>query len=164
MYLLAIVLANVTTAIFGPTMSVVNSFLFIGLNISSRDKLHEKWHNNHLSIKMLLLIISGGVLSFLVNRSAGIIALASCISFLVSEFVDYAIYAKLIKKDFLIKSNISNLFSGAVDSMIFPAIAFGFPLVYNIMLLQFLCKVCGGYIWSLILRGKREEARLWINH
>jgi hypothetical protein len=38
-----------------------------------------------------------------------------------------------------------------VDSIIFPALAFGFPLLYIIVIQQFLAKVLGGWLWSLIL-------------
>lgn len=41
MYLVAIVLANLTVAAFGPRMVIVNAFLFIGLDLTARDRLHD---------------------------------------------------------------------------------------------------------------------------
>ena len=54
-YLSAIVLANLSVAAFGPEMSIVNAFLFIGLDLSTRDALHERWQGRNLWRRMLLL-------------------------------------------------------------------------------------------------------------
>ena len=48
MYLTAIVMANLLTVKFGPKISILNAFLFIGLDLTSRDKLHELWHGDKL--------------------------------------------------------------------------------------------------------------------
>ena len=43
MYLAAIVAANLTVSAFGPTWSIVNALLFVGLDLTTRDKLHDAW-------------------------------------------------------------------------------------------------------------------------
>lgn len=43
MYLAAIVAANLLVARFGPSVVVLNAFLFIGLDITTRDSLHDRW-------------------------------------------------------------------------------------------------------------------------
>ena len=48
MYLGAIVLANFSVFYFGKWATIANAFLFIGLNITSRDKLHDSWKNDKL--------------------------------------------------------------------------------------------------------------------
>ena len=66
LYLAAIVAANVTVALWGPAVSVLNAFLFIGLDLSCRDVLHERWAaGSRASLwgKMALLIGAGGLLS-----------------------------------------------------------------------------------------------------
>lgn len=47
-YLIAIVAANLSVAYFGPQATIVNAFLLIGLDLSTRDKLHELWRNDRL--------------------------------------------------------------------------------------------------------------------
>lgn len=147
LWLGAIVAANYTTAVFGPTISVVNSFLLIGLMLTTRDKLHLKWEDNKLKVKMGLLIATGGLLSYLTQPKTGAIATASIISFAVSETVDSVVfqYTKSVNK--------SNTASAFVDSLLFPVIAFGsfMPLIF---IGQFLSKTFGGYAWQLVLKRK----------
>lgn len=56
----------------------------------------------------------------------------------------------------MIKINGSNIASAAVDSVVFPTVAFGsfLPIV---TLGQFVAKVLGGFIWSLILNRKEKN-------
>lgn len=152
-YLIAIVLANITTAIFGATWSIVNAFLFIGLDLTCRDKLHEQWKDSNLFKNMFILVTAGSVISYLLNINAGIIAIASFTAFLFANIVDVFIYQKLINKNKIIKINGSNIGSAFVDSLVFPTIAFG-GILWTITLGQFIAKVFGGYIWSLIINSE----------
>lgn len=149
-YFSAMVLANLSVAYFGPWISPINAFLLIGLDLSLRDKLHERW-KDHLWSKMLALIVGAGVISFVLNPAAMNIAVASVIAFIASGLVDAFVYQKLMAKKWIIKSNASNTAGAAVDSLIFPTIAFG-SLMPAIVLLQFVAKVSGGAVWSWILR------------
>ena len=157
LYLVAIVLANLSVAHFGPSSTIVNAFLFIGLDLTSRDKLHEAWHNNGLIWKMGLLIATGSLISWLLNRNAGQIALASFIAFACAAVVDTIVYQILRKQKYMVKVNGSNIFSAATDSIIFPTIAFGGFLPW-ITLGQFAAKVFGGAIWAIILRRHNETS------
>ena len=58
-YLAAIVAANLSVATFGPAVSVANAFVFIALDLSSRDRLHEAWTGRGLAWRMAALIASG---------------------------------------------------------------------------------------------------------
>ena len=153
LYLGAIVAANLLVAHFGPAVSIVNAFLFIGLDLTSRDKLHEAWHGKGFVWKMGLLIATGSVLSWLLNRDAGQIALASFVAFALAALTDTIVYSFALGRrwSWLKRSNGSNVASAAVDSIAFPTLAFGsfMPLV---TLGQFAAKVLGGALWSLILR------------
>lgn len=157
MYLAAIVAANLSVAAFGPAVVVINAFLFIGLDLTSRDRLHEAWAGRGLARKMAALIAAGSLLSWLLNRNAGPIALASFIAFAAAATVDSLAYAVLHERSYALKVNGSNVLSAAVDSLIFPALAFGLPLLWPIVAGQFVAKVAGGAIWSIVLR--RREAR-----
>ena len=87
MYLAAIVAANLTVAYFGPAISILNAFLFIGLDLTARDALHEQWNGRHLVRNMALLIASGSLLSWFLNHDAGQIALASFLAFVAAASV-----------------------------------------------------------------------------
>jgi hypothetical protein len=151
MYLGAIVAANLLVAQYGPSMTILNAFLFIGLDLTARDALHDTWHNNHLRRNMALLIAAGSLLSWFLNRDAGRIALASFAAFALAAIVDTVAYSLLHGKTRLTRMNGSNLFSAAVDSAVFPALAFGFPLLFGVMVGQFVAKVLGGAVWSVII-------------
>jgi len=151
-YLAAIVLANLSAAHFGPGASIVNAFVLIGLNLASRDRLHDLW-GQHVARNMLLLIVVGGALSWALNAGAGRIALGSVLAFMLSEGVDAFVYHRQHHRPYLVRSNLSNVFGAAVDSLVFPVIAFGgFPLL--IIAAQFAAKVLGGLLWSLLLNRR----------
>lgn len=150
MYLAVIVLANLTVAMFGPSMTIVNAFLFIGLDLVARDKLHDTWHSNHLWLKMAALIATGSVLSWVVNRDAGQIALASFVAFMLAGAADTATYHLLRNRAWWQRVNGSNVVSAAVDSIVFPTLAFG-ALLPAIVIGQFAAKVAGGAMWSAII-------------
>lgn len=155
LYLLAIVLANLSVARFGPGVTVINAFLFIGLDLTARDKLHEAWQGDGLWLKMAGLIVAGSVLSWILNRSAGPIALASFVAFMAAATVDTIIYQMLGKYPHWLRVNGSNVPSSLADSLIFPTLAFG-GFLWPIVLGQFIAKVGGGFVWSVIL-----TRRLW---
>lgn len=154
LYLFAIIAANLSVAHFGPSSTIINAFLFIGLDLTSRDKLHEAWHGRGLVWKMGVLIAVGSLLSWVLNRNAGQIALASFIAFACAATVDTLIYHLLHERNYLVKVNGSNIFSAAADSIIFPTLAFGTFMPW-IVLGQFAAKVGGGFIWSLVLKSRR---------
>lgn len=151
LYLSAIVAANLLVAHFGASIVILNAFLFIGLDLTSRDSLHEKWEHKHLWLKMLALIATGSILSAALNWQATPIAIASFVAFACAGISDTIVYSLLGDKSRMVKMNGSNLISAAVDSVVFPALAFGFPLLWSIMLGQFVAKTVGGFVWSLIL-------------
>jgi len=151
MYLVAIVAANLLVAQFGPSVAIINALLFIGLDLTARDHLHETWKGARLVVKMTLLIGAGSALSWFLNRDAGQIALASFVAFACAGIADAIVYHLLGERARLLKINGSNVISAAVDSAIFPALAFGFPLLWGVMLGQFVAKVGGGFLWSLVL-------------
>lgn len=147
-YVLAICAANFSVHIFGPLITPLNAFLFIGLDFVIRDKLHERIG----ILKMLALIVVAGCISFAINPATDMIAIASVAAFALAALTDASVYQALIKRPWLVKSNGSNIASSAVDSVVFPLIAFGtfMPLVAAG---QFTAKVFGGAIWSCLLRN-----------
>lgn len=151
----AIVAANLLVAELGPWVSPINAFVLIGLDLSLRDWLHDKWR--HEIWRMGVLIATAGVLSYVLNPAAGRIAIASTAAFTIAATVDALVYHKLIDMRWLVRSNGSNVGGAAADSLAFPIIAFGwFPGLPAIIALQFAAKVAGGGVWSIVLARFRK--------
>lgn len=141
-YAAAMILANLTVAAFGPVVTPINAFVLIGLDLALRDFLHVRlrpW-------QMGLLIVATGALTFVLNPDAGQIAVASAMAFTAAALVDWSMFIA-VKGSWMKRSNVSNIAGAAVDSLLFPTIAFG-ALMPQIVLLQFVAKVVGGALWT----------------
>lgn len=157
LYLSAIILANLTVARFGPEVAVLNAFLFIGLDLTARDRLHDAWRGDYLLPKMAALIAAGSILSWLLNRDAGQIALASFVAFAAAATVDAVVYHLLGRYPRWLRINGSNIPSAAVDSIVFPTLAFG-AFLAPIVIGQFMAKTLGGFVWSLVFHWLDKRA------
>ncbi len=144
-YSAAMIGANLSVAAFGPAISPLNSFLLIGLDLALRDWLHVRLRIGQMGA----LIAATGALTFLLNPAAGKIAVASSVAFTAAALVDWATFAKL-RGSWLRRANGSNLAGAAVDSLLFPTLAFG-ALMPHIVALQFAAKVAGGALWAWAL-------------
>jgi hypothetical protein len=161
LYLGVIVTANLSVATFGPDAVIVNAFVLISCDLVARDRLHELWHNKGLIWKMGALIATGSAISYLLNAGAGRIALASFAAFALASVVDTLVFSWLRGKGWLVRSNSSNVASAAIDSVVFPVLAFGAFLPW-IILGQFAAKVLGGFIWSVVLGATRQAKSKWL--
>jgi len=144
-YAAAMTLANLSVAAFGPAISPVNAFVLIGLDLALRDWLHVRLR----AWQMGALIAATGVLTYALNPAAGMIAVASACAFSAAALVDWATFTRL-RGSWLYRANGSNVAGAAMDSLIFPTLAFG-VLMPHIVALQFVAKVAGGALWSLVL-------------
>lgn len=151
-YAAAMIAANASVGYFGPWASPINSFFLIGLDLALRDWLHVRLTRG----QMAALIIVSGVLTWALNAAPAQIAMASAVSFVAAACVDWAVFGALWRRQWLVRANGSNVASAAVDSLLFPALAFGVFLPH-IILLQFGAKVAGGALWAWILRGRRAR-------
>jgi len=154
-YLLAIVLANLSVAYWGPISTPFNAFVLVAFDLASRDALHERWERYGkwgLWWRMLCLIGTGGLLSWLLNAGAGRVAIASIIAFVAAGLVDAVVYAglKARGKGRVIRANGSNVLSAITDSLVFVGVAFGWPIIWWAALGQILAKICGGAVWTYI--------------
>jgi queuosine precursor transporter len=151
-YAAAMTLANLSVAAFGPAISPLNAFVLIGLDLALRDWLHVRLK----AWQMLTLIVGAGALTYLLNPAAGKIAVASSVAFTAAALVDWATFARL-RGTWLFRANGSNVAGAAVDSLIFPTLAFG-ALMPHIVALQFVAKVAGGAIWAWVLARTAQRA------
>lgn len=145
-YAAAMLLANFSVAAFGPGVTGINAFLWIGLDLALRDWLHVRlrpW-------QMAALIAATGMLTWALNPAAGRIALASATAFSLSSLADWAVFSRL-RGSWLWRANGSNVAGAAVDSLVFPTLAFG-ALMPGVVATQFAAKVAGGAMWAWLLR------------
>jgi queuosine precursor transporter len=144
-YAAAMILANLSVAAFGPWVSPINAFVLIGLDLALRDWLHVR-----LRVWQMGVLIAGtGALTYLLNPAAGMIAIASSAAFTAAAVVDWATFARL-RGSWMFRANGSNVAGAAVDSLVFPTLAFG-ALMPQIVLAQFAAKVAGGAVWAWII-------------
>ena len=149
-YAAAMTAANLLIVAFGPVISPLNSFLFIGLDLALRDWLHVRLR----AWQMLALIAASGALTYLLNPAAGKIAIASAVAFTCAAAVDWSVFSA-VRGSWLKRSNISNVAGAAVDSVVFPTLAFG-VLMPGIVAAQFAAKVIGGAVWSKAIDWVRK--------
>lgn len=152
-YAVAMTCANLSIAAFGPWVSPINAFFLIGLDLALRDWLHVRlrvW-------QMGALIAATGLLTYILNPSAQHIAIASAVSFAVAALADWLTFTKL-QGSWLRRSVGSNVVGAAVDSLIFPTLAFG-ALMPAIVLMQFAAKAAGGAMWAALMNRfvKQEQ-------
>lgn len=165
-YLAAIIAANISVAVFGPEVSILNAFLFVGLVLSTRDQLHELWGENRWRNMGVLIAVGSGI-SYLASKAladdlippdvVAQIALASCVAFASAEIVDSLSYEgmRLRGVEWLHRVNLSNVVSAAVDSSVFVIIAFGWD--WQIAFAQFAAKIAGGLLWSMVIERYRTK-------
>lgn len=149
-YIAVICAANLLVSHFGPWITPINAFVLVGLDMVLRDILHERYG----FIRSVLLSAIAGVISYAINPAAGIIAIASVVAFVAASVANAWVYQLLISKPWLKKSNAGNIAAAAVDSGLFPVIAFG-AFMPGIVVGQFMAKVGGGFVWSMLLRKLR---------
>lgn len=150
-YLLSMTAANLLVAQFGPVISPILAFFLIGLDLTLRDVLHVRLKASF----MIGLILCAGCLTLMLNSTAGMVAVASASAFTLAALTDWAVFCK-VEGSWLKRSNASNVAGAAVDSIVFPTIAFG-ALMPHIVATQFIAKVAGGTVWSWILRRSIEQ-------
>ena len=151
-YALAMTAANLSISHFGPWVSPINSFLFIGLDLALRDMLHQKLKTWQIGC----LIIGTGLLTYILNPAAGMIAIASAVSFTAAYVIDWAVFAKL-SGTWVNGVNGSDVAGAAVDSIVFPTLAFG-VMMPQIVAMQFAAKVAGGAFWAYLISKVKHEA------
>jgi uncharacterized PurR-regulated membrane protein YhhQ (DUF165 family) len=148
------VTANTLVWWLGPWFSPINSFLLIGMDLTLRDVMHERLSR----LQLAGVIIAGGAITWLVNPAAKHIAIASATAFVLAAAADWGVYSYLRNRTWLVRSNGSNVVGAAVDSVIFPTLAFG-SFLPAIIALQFAAKVGGGAVWSFLFALVSKERR-----
>jgi hypothetical protein len=160
-YLAAIVAANLALATFGPAAAIPVGFVLIGLDLTTRDRLHDRWAGRRLPWRMAGLIAAGGAISYALNMSGGQarVAAASTAAFAVAATLDAVVYSRLRGWNPRARSAASNVPAAAADSWLFLELAFPGPAPMLIVLAQFLAKSLGGAVWALVLYRRQRSPR-----
>lgn len=158
LYLVFVATANVIIGMYGKTATIWVALIFIGPVFTLRDAIHENSPPGTVTRRIFLLILGGGMLSWLLTPAAGRVAFASMLAFLLSESIDALVYIAAHRYSWTVKSNVSNSVGALVDSLVFPLVAFG-AFLPGIIAGQLAAKVVGGFIWVLvisIIRTRRQ--------
>src|SRR5690606_23817990 len=119
------VVANITDASLAPATAIPVAFVLIGLDMTTRDGLHDRWQGWGLWPRMTALVGCGSLLSYLLNRDSGQVAVASLVAFAAAGLVDAIVYQIFLRRPRFVRVNTSNIAAAAVDSVVFPTLAFG---------------------------------------
>lgn len=149
LFLAAIVVANLTLTAWGPSAIIPNAFFLIGLDLITRDRLADFWGTTRWA-KMIALIATGGLLSYWLNRNAVTIAEASVIAFSAAELCEAVFYHLLRRQRWVERAPKAALVGAAVDSVLFPTIAFG-VFAFSTTFAQFAAKLAGALVWTWVV-------------
>lgn len=146
LFVLLYVAANLSVAYFGVWSTPINALVIISADMVIRDKIQ---HNFGFWYSMLACFVAG-IATVIIDPSAGMIAVAS-VSSVILAGTGSAITFKLKRGDFYSKSIPANTVSAAIDSIVFPMIAFGSVMI-DVSLAQFAAKTVGAFIIIAIMR------------
>lgn len=149
-YAAAMVTANLLVVTVGREVVPINAFVLIGLDLALRDWLHVRLK----AWQMGALIACAGLLTYLLNPAAQNIAIASAVAFAAAALADWLAFMAL-PGSWLRRSITSNVAGAAVDSLIFPLLAFGSLSLAPGM---FVAKVAGGALWALAFARLSRKA------
>lgn len=152
-YIASIAVANWMTATFGLVpigfgLAVTAGTFAAGAALVLRDgvqtALGKAW--------VLGAIVAGAALSFALSTPA--IAVASGVAFLVSEFVDFAVFTPMRGRSLSGAVLLSSIVSAPVDTVLFLSIA-GFGVTWQAVLGQFIVKTALALAAALWLTWRR---------
>jgi uncharacterized PurR-regulated membrane protein YhhQ (DUF165 family) len=149
-YLIAFTLANFTVLWFGANGLIFTALFLIPFDFVMRCMFHEQWKGIELILKLGALVCVSGLITFLINREAQEIALASVGGFVSAQIIAGIFYQTVINKSYFVKVNGSDSLGIIFDSLIFQIIAFG-VITPSITISQILLKIAGGLFWYWII-------------
>lgn len=162
-------LSNLAIAHFGPWFLPVTAFVGVGISLVSRDYLHDVWHDYRGGFwpRMLGMVAAAALLSYAVDQSAGLIALASVCALTSAALSETIVFQAVFRSRWMVRSNVSSVVGALVDSLVFPLVAFGIGGVEGFWLLvltQAATKTVGAFVWTTLFRftinpDKKRAAR-----
>jgi uncharacterized PurR-regulated membrane protein YhhQ (DUF165 family) len=144
------VAANLLVKHYGAEGLWFSSFLLIPFDFVCRCIFHETWKGKKLILNLSLLTLVSGLITFIINREALNIAVASFCGFIAAQIGAGIFYQKNKNKSWFYKVNISDLIAIVFDSIVFQLVAFS-VLQPTITIGQVIIKFLGGLLWYYIL-------------
>ena len=122
-YLLAIVVANLSVAHFGQIAlslyrTCSNTFDFVTRS------LYDRWKFRDLYKRIGLLILSGAIITTILNADAINVAFASVVAFSAGTLCNTFLYSKMYHLDRVLRMTRSNAVTSVIDSTVFPLLCF----------------------------------------
>jgi hypothetical protein len=152
-YLTAVTTANLLASHYGPAVTPYTALGLVGFGLIARDRLADAFGPRRW-LQQAALIAAGSLLSYLVNHQAATIAQASCVAFAASEGVEAILYFLMRDQSWLERATKSGAIAAAIDSFLFPTIAFH-AVLWSTIFGQFTAKTAGCAVFSLLLTRVR---------
>ena len=146
LYASLFILANIMVATFGPVITPINALVLISADIVIRDKLQYKYG----FLTSILACFIAGAMTVVIQSGAGMIAVASMLSVVLSG-VASAVSFKLKSGSFFQKAIPASVVAALVDSIAFPLIAFGSIMPW-VTIGQFAAKTIGAMTILYIMK------------
>lgn len=143
-------LSNFIVLWYGSKGLIFTAIFLIPFDFVLRCLFHETWKGKELILKLGTLVLTASVITFIINKDALNIALASSFGFIFAQIFAGIFYQYFIKSSYLIKVNGSDAIGILVDSLVFQFIAFS-VILPEITISQFLLKLTGGLFWYWII-------------
>jgi len=156
LYLIAFVLSNFIVLWYGSKGLIFTAIFLIPFDFVLRCLFHEKWKGKELILKLGTLVLTASVITFIINKDALNIALASSFGFIFAQIAAGIFYQHFIKSSYFIKVNGSDAVGILIDSLVFQFIAFS-VILPEITISQFLLKLTGGLFWYWIIFIKLKK-------
>lgn len=153
LYVLSIVMANLLTTTFGLIpigfgLMVTAGTFAAGFALIARDAVQVR---SSKSVVLIAIVLGAGISAVTSNPA---IAIASGTAFLVSEFVDFAVFTPLRGKNLAGAVVASSVVSAPVDTVLFLQLA-NFGVTWQAVLGQFIVKTALALIAAIVITVRR---------
>lgn len=160
LYIVAFIFSNLLVLKYGQYGLIISSLLLVPFDFIVRCLFHEQWKGSELFLKLGSLVLISSIITYIINKDAQNIALASVFGFISAQIVAGIFYQAYIKESYFIKVNGSDSFGIIFDSIVFQLIAFGIVTPY-ITISQVLLKITGGLFWYWVIFKKYKLHQKW---
>lgn len=145
-YVAMFVAANVSVSVFGVWVTPINALVLIAGDMVVRDRIQHDCGARASILSCLLACI----ITAIAMPDSGMIAVASFTSAMVACVGSASVF-RLRSGDFYSKSMPANIAAAAIDSVLFPLIAFD-AIMPGVTLAQFAAKTIGSTVILLIMK------------
>jgi uncharacterized PurR-regulated membrane protein YhhQ (DUF165 family) len=151
-----LVLANLMVFKTGQAALLLTGLILVPFDFAVRIQLQERWARSGVWIRLILLMVVGGVLTVLILPDARWVAIASVSAFVASSLAGALVYALLAHHEKRLARIASIGSMAALDSIVFPLLAFP-EVSTGLMLAQCAMKWGAGLGFLAVLQRMNKE-------